>query len=148
MTDNRTGGTAENAHTTYTADSMQTPHTSRTPHAQRAVLKHVLDHNAIGLDADRALAPHRMMPPPAEIADLTNRLVGHGATLVSLVEGIPGTEHTVRTKGALKDWYDLTDSGPGAGAMANWVHMRALARMCRTFMDYLRERDREGRYRP
>ncbi|MFE2942501.1 DUF6415 family natural product biosynthesis protein [Streptomyces sp. NPDC059255] len=107
-----------------------------------------MDHNAIGFDADRALAPHRMMPPPAEIADLTTRLVGHGARLVSIVEAIPEAEHTVRAKGALKDWYDLTDSGPGPGAMAHWVYMRALARMCRTFMDYLRERDREGRQRP
>ncbi|MEV7088325.1 DUF6415 family natural product biosynthesis protein [Streptomyces sp. NPDC093085] len=106
-----------------------------------------LDHNAVGFDADRALAPHRMMPPPAEIADLTSRLLGHGARLVIIVESIPEAEHTVRAKGALKDWYDLTCSGPGAGAMANWVHMRALARMCRTFMGYLRDRDREGRYR-
>ncbi|AXG78222.1 hypothetical protein DVK44_11470 [Streptomyces paludis] len=100
----------------------------------------LLDPDAISFDADRALAPHRMMPPPAEIADLTVRLISHGARLVAVVEAIPESQHSVRAKGALKDWYDLTDGGPGEGAMANWVHMRAMARMCRTFMDYLRGR--------
>jgi hypothetical protein len=97
-----------------------------------------VDYHAIGFDADRALAPHRTMPPSDEINDLTVRLVGHGARLVDIVESIPSSGHTVRAKGALKDWYDLTDNGPGNGAMADWVHMRAMARMCRTFMDYLR----------
>ncbi|MFD5034298.1 DUF6415 family natural product biosynthesis protein [Streptomyces sp. NPDC058405] len=122
MTDHRAGGTGENAHTK------------------------ALDHDAVAFDADRALAPHRMMPPPEEIADLTARLVAHGARLVASVERVPEAEHTVRAKGALKDWYDLSYCGPGDGAMAHWVHMRALARMCRTFMDYLHER--EGRHRP
>ncbi|MEU3184293.1 DUF6415 family natural product biosynthesis protein [Streptomyces sp. NPDC006923] len=122
MTDHRAGGTGENAHTA------------------------ALDHDAVAFDADRALAPHRLMPPPAEIADLTTRLITHGALLVDIVNGFPETEHTVRAKGALKDWHDLIGGGPGEGAMANWVYMRAMARMCRTFMDYLRER--EGRRRP
>ncbi len=126
MTDRRAGGTEENAH-------------------GKALAYDDIAFDVIALNIDRALAPHRMMPPPVEIADLTNRLIDHGALLVGCVERIPETEHTVRAKGALKDWYDLTGSGPGGGAMANWVHMRALARMCRTFMDYLHER--EGRHR-
>ncbi|MEV7424966.1 MULTISPECIES: DUF6415 family natural product biosynthesis protein [unclassified Streptomyces] len=137
MTDDRTGGTGENAHTTQ---STPTAHPTNTP---SSTFPSVPDRDVISLDADRALAPHRMMPPPAEIADLTVRLISHGARLVAVVETIPESEHSVRAKGALKDWYDLTDGGPGEGAMANWVHMRAMARMCRTFMDYLGERDRE-----
>ncbi|MYZ37189.1 DUF6415 family natural product biosynthesis protein [Streptomyces sp. MnatMP-M17] len=131
MTDHRAGSTDENAHTEAMA------------HDATSI---AVDFDAIAFDADRALAPHRLMPPPQEIADLTERLIAHGARLVAVVERVPEAEHTVRAKGALKDWYDLTESGPGDGAMANWVHMRAMARMCRTFMDYLRER--EGRGRP
>lgn len=127
VTDHRAGGTEENVHS-------------------KALAYDAIAFDVIGLDADRALAPHRMMPPPQEIADLTNRLIDHGARLVDVVKQVPEAEHSVRATGALKDWYDLTGSGPGAGAMANWVHMRALARMCRTFMDFLHER--EGRRRP
>ncbi|MFJ2111798.1 MULTISPECIES: DUF6415 family natural product biosynthesis protein [unclassified Streptomyces] len=156
MTDDRTGGTGENAHTTHTTPAARTNRTVRTTHPTHPIdtadttdaeSLSSLDVDAIGFDADRALAPHRMMPPPAEITDLTVRLIGHGARLVAIVESIPESEHSVRAKGALKDWYDLTDCGPGDGAMANWVHMRAMARMCRTFMEYLRTREREGRRR-
>ncbi|MER7997983.1 MULTISPECIES: DUF6415 family natural product biosynthesis protein [unclassified Streptomyces] len=127
MTDHRAAGTGKSART-------------------KALAYDEIAFDVIALDADRALAPHRMMPPPQEIADLTARLVTHGARLVSVVQRIPAAEHSVRASGALKDWYDLSGGGPGEGAMAHWVHMRALARMCRTFMVFLHER--EGHRRP
>ncbi|TSB14953.1 DUF6415 family natural product biosynthesis protein [Streptomyces benahoarensis] len=85
------------------------------------------------LDCHRALAPHQQMPPAEEIADLAARLAEHCARAAKAWEGRSPDTVTSRTATALRDWQCLR-TGPGEGPFAAWLHLRAMARTCRTLL--------------
>ncbi|MEU3711921.1 DUF6415 family natural product biosynthesis protein [Streptomyces catenulae] len=90
-------------------------------------------HTAATLDCARALAPHQQMPPPDEIADLSARLAVRCAELAAAWEGCSQGALAPRTATALRDWQCLR-AGPGEGPFAAWLHVRAMARTCRTLL--------------
>ncbi|WP_399088075.1 DUF6415 family natural product biosynthesis protein [Streptomyces sp. BBFR2] len=85
------------------------------------------------LDCARALTPHQQMPSPEEIAELSARLAQHCAGLAKMWEGCSPGVLTSRTAIALRDWQCLR-TGPGEGPFAAWLHLRAMARTCRTLL--------------
>ncbi|MGW1837703.1 DUF6415 family natural product biosynthesis protein [Streptomyces sp. NPDC002067] len=88
---------------------------------------------AATLDCARALTPHQQMPSPEEIAELSARLVQHCAGLAKVWEGGSPGALTPRISIALRDWRCLR-TGPGEGPFAAWLHLRAMARTCRTLL--------------
>ncbi|MFD9817058.1 DUF6415 family natural product biosynthesis protein [Streptomyces sp. NPDC059080] len=90
-------------------------------------------HAKAALDCDRSLAPHQQMPPPEEIADLAARIADHCAGLAKAWEGRSPEARTPRIATALRDWQCLR-TGPGEGPFAAWLHLRAMARTCRTLL--------------
>ncbi|MFE9553581.1 DUF6415 family natural product biosynthesis protein [Streptomyces sp. NPDC006703] len=102
----------------------------------------------IALDCDRALGGFENQPGAAENARQVAIMLDHGGQLASSVTRLPEAERGVRVAGALQDWAELLDRGPGDGPFANWTYLRALARAVRSFTQFLQERTRPGPFWP
>lgn len=90
--------------------------------------------HAVALRCDQALAPHHSRPPEVENADLTDRLISALHALAPVAEASPERQRDAKTDGALRDMRILLQRGPTDGPFANWLHMRALARVTRTLI--------------
>ncbi|PJN02036.1 hypothetical protein CG740_16760 [Streptomyces sp. CB01201] len=102
----------------------------------------------IALDCDRALVGFAYQPAPAENARQVAVMLDHGGQLASSVSRLPEAERDVRVPGALQDWAELLDRGPGDGPFANWTYLRALARAVRSFTQFLQDRTRPRPFWP
>ncbi|MEU4346654.1 DUF6415 family natural product biosynthesis protein [Streptomyces sp. NPDC023838] len=96
----------------------------------------------IALDCDRALVRFAHHPDPEENARQLAVMLGHGERLTKSVRRLPEAEWDIRVSGALQDWAELIDRGPGDGPFANWTYLRALARAVRSFTQFLQARNR------
>ncbi|TXS15536.1 hypothetical protein EAO70_16165 [Streptomyces sp. adm13(2018)] len=74
-----------------------------------------------------------------ELAQLTDRLLTQCAGLTVGIETIPADERPVRGRGALRDWAQLQQDGPGDGPLGTWSYARQLAVVARSMVTALRE---------
>ncbi|KOU46858.1 DUF6415 family natural product biosynthesis protein [Streptomyces sp. WM6378] len=102
----------------------------------------------IALDCDRALVGFEHQPDPEENARQIVVMLGCGEQLVSVVTRLPESGRDARVAGALQDWAELLDRGPGDGPFANWTYLRALARAVRSFTQFLQARNGPRPLRP
>ncbi|MBD0746166.1 DUF6415 family natural product biosynthesis protein [Streptomyces sp. CBMA152] len=102
----------------------------------------------IALDCDRALVGFECRPDAEENARQVVVMLDHGEQLASAVMRLPESDRGVRVAGALQDWAELLDRGPGEGPFANWTYLRALARAVRSFTQFLQDRTRPRTVRP
>ncbi|MFD9793207.1 hypothetical protein ACFWXK_19880 [Streptomyces sp. NPDC059070] len=101
----------------------------------------------IALDCDRALVAFAQHPDPEENARQLVVMLDHGERLTGLVKRLPEAEWDIRVSGALQDWAELIDRGPGDGPFASWTYLRALARAVRSCTQFLQARDRPRPFR-
>ncbi|MFG3493017.1 hypothetical protein [Streptomyces sp. NPDC047972] len=76
---------------------------------------------------------------PLALARLTDALVTHCAGLAVGIETIPADERPVRGQGALRDWAQLQQDGPGDGPLGPWSYARMLAVVARSMVTALRD---------
>ncbi|MFD9047700.1 hypothetical protein [Streptomyces zaomyceticus] len=76
---------------------------------------------------------------PLKLAQLTDSLLTKCASLAVGIETIPAGRRPVRGQGALRDWAQLRDDGPGNGPLGNWSYARQLAVVLRSMVTALRE---------
>ncbi|MEU9101852.1 DUF6415 family natural product biosynthesis protein [Streptomyces sp. NPDC048361] len=96
----------------------------------------------IALDCDRALVDFAHRPDPEENVRQVVAMIDHGEQLTLVAREVPEAERDGRVAGALRDWSELLERGPGDGPFANWTYLRALARAVRSFTQFLQERNR------
>jgi hypothetical protein len=92
----------------------------------------------------QALVPYERKPEAGEIARLTDGLLTLGAGLLAAAEALRETDG--RVGGALRDWRQLTETGPTVSPLGNWDHARALARTVRTLHEAVGGRHQEVPY--
>ncbi|MBT2544833.1 hypothetical protein J7E99_30030 [Streptomyces sp. ISL-44] len=83
----------------------------------------------------RVLTPNTYRIPGSEVRETTNLLCGH----VRLLLREPGDGTQARTDAEL-----LLSHGPGEGRLGAWIHMRALARVCRVLLTERQMRRKRG----
>ncbi|WP_432116639.1 DUF6415 family natural product biosynthesis protein [Streptomyces sp. S1] len=79
----------------------------------------------------------RQNPDAQELAELTDSLLTHCASLASNLEAIPAEARPARGAGALRDWAQLQKDGPADGPLGNWSHARQLALVARNMLQAL-----------
>ncbi|MET9934371.1 MULTISPECIES: DUF6415 family natural product biosynthesis protein [unclassified Streptomyces] len=72
----------------------------------------------------------RQTPAPQELAELTDSLLTHCASLAVGVRTIPAQQRPARGVGALKDWAQLQADGP----LGPWSYARQLALVARNML--------------
>ena len=83
-----------------------------------------------------------------ELAQLTDTLLTHCAGLAVGIETIPADERPVRGQGALRDWAQLQQDGPGDGPLGTWSYARMLAVVARSMVTALRDHRAATERRP
>ncbi|MFE7516136.1 DUF6415 family natural product biosynthesis protein [Streptomyces sp. NPDC057540] len=84
-------------------------------------------------------------PENTELAAMTDALLTHCANLATGVETIPERQRPTRGQGALRDWAQLQQDGPGDGPLGSWSYARQLALVARNMVTALRENRTAGR---
>ncbi|MFC8171222.1 DUF6415 family natural product biosynthesis protein [Streptomyces sp. NPDC012438] len=102
--------------------------------AATAVEEHV---ESTALSLIRQALAIRQNPEPQELAELTDSLLTHCASLAAGVEAIPAGRCPVRGTGALRDWAQLKVDGPADGALGPWSYARQLALVARNLLQAL-----------
>ncbi|MFB8083674.1 hypothetical protein [Streptomyces sp. NPDC056013] len=74
-----------------------------------------------------------------ELEQLTDRLLKQCAGLAVGIETIPADERPLRGQGALRDWAQLQEDGPGPGQLGPWSYARQLAVVARNMVTALRD---------
>ncbi|MFC8290082.1 DUF6415 family natural product biosynthesis protein [Streptomyces sp. NPDC057242] len=129
-------------------NAVQSPHTSEAPLAEAevdlgtalllqaatAVEEHV---ESTALSLIRQALAIRQNPEPQELAELTDSLLTHCASLATGVKAIPAGKCPVRGTGALRDWAQLKVDGPADGALGPWSYARQLALVARNLLQAL-----------
>ncbi|WP_199550165.1 DUF6415 family natural product biosynthesis protein [Streptomyces sp. N35] len=103
-----------------------------TPHSDH------LDLHEVARICDRALSPPRRRPADGEVKDLTGRLHTALHALALRVEATAADRRGPKVNGALRDLEGLRERGPSDGPFGAWTYMRALARVTRVFVAYLK----------
>ncbi|MFE6819412.1 DUF6415 family natural product biosynthesis protein [Streptomyces sp. NPDC057677] len=78
-------------------------------------------------------------PDAQALAQLTDALLTHAASLAEGIEAIPAGRRPVRGQGALRDWATLQKDGPGDGPLGPWSYARQLAMVVRSMVTTFRE---------
>ncbi|MFF9481365.1 DUF6415 family natural product biosynthesis protein [Streptomyces sp. NPDC014733] len=91
--------------------------------------------DAVSAACERALLSHRQMPTPEDVATVTALITTHGAALAAALRAKGPDARSDSAAIALRNW-DALSKGPGAGAFGTWVHLRALARVCRSLLHH------------
>ncbi|WP_329127341.1 hypothetical protein [Streptomyces sp. NBC_01465] len=101
----------------------------------------LVDGRAIEAHYESALRTRRTVPSEQELRAATDRVTADIRLLIPCTERIPAEKRSPQLIGALSDAEHLLlprDSADGeVGArirMAHWVHLRALARVCRVLL--------------
>ncbi|MFE5901221.1 DUF6415 family natural product biosynthesis protein [Streptomyces sp. NPDC056488] len=76
----------------------------------------------------------RQTPAPQELAELTDSLLTHCASLAVGVQTIPARQRPARGAGALRDWAQLQADGPADGPLGPWSYARQLALVARNML--------------
>ncbi|MGW4852234.1 DUF6415 family natural product biosynthesis protein [Streptomyces sp. NPDC004288] len=77
-------------------------------------------------------------PADTELAEMTDDLLTHCANLAGGLETIPAEQRSTRGQGALRDWAQLQQDGPGDGPLGPWSYTRQLALVARNMVTALR----------
>ncbi|MCX5390437.1 hypothetical protein [Streptomyces sp. NBC_00094] len=101
-----------------------------------AVEGHVED--AVGTDIAGALAL-RHHPGDIALAQLTNRLLTHCATLANGVTEIPESDRSPRGHAVLETWAKLQEDGPADGPLGSWSYPRHLALTARDMLQAIHD---------
>ncbi|MFC8156301.1 DUF6415 family natural product biosynthesis protein [Streptomyces cinereoruber] len=122
-----------------------TPETGRGMPAEADLAKALLRQAAKALE-ERAPAAFTLIrqalairhtPDAQELAELTDSLLKHCASLASDLEAIPAEARPARGAGALRDWAQLRKDGPADGPLGNWSYARQLALVARNMLQAL-----------
>ncbi|MEU8465380.1 hypothetical protein [Streptomyces sp. NPDC029003] len=92
-----------------------------------------------------ALVPYGERTDALAVAGLVDRLISAGQPLYDAVAAVPRAEWAERAGHVLADWAYFLDAGPlTTGDHANWNYARGLARVVRSMVSVLRERETAG----
>ncbi|MYV68367.1 hypothetical protein GT043_21005 [Streptomyces sp. SID2131] len=81
----------------------------------------------------------RQNPGAQELAELTDSLLTHCASLAVGVQTISTEQRPTRGAGALRDWAQLQADGPGDGPFGPWSYARQLALVARSMLQAIHE---------